>query len=209
MTYEVGECVSKNCRTPDANETDTDHCRESAHSCCIPTESEMKMLNCTGYEMQVIVVKECGCGSCIAAPVKLIGQAVSAENKMSLEYVDVLLNGEVVAYSDARIRFFVDLSKSVDKEVITLKDPFKRGYLDATKIIDMPDGLSGSISLTIRMIKAAPPVVIDPKQKSVLNAVTSKNEQSQADTKPAAQIAIPADAFVKKDGSKFSVFHPD
>lgn len=117
-----------------------------------------------------------------------------------LIYGDIWLNGEFVSRTNAFGNFTLSLSNSLDRAILTIKDTYKGEFLDAIKIIDITDTLSGRISISIPMLHAAPPVLIDPNVETVLTTDPNNND-SVGDM---VQISVPANSFYRKDGTKYS-----
>ena len=92
------------------------------------------------------------------------------------------------------------MKNSVDMAIITVKDTYFKEYLDAIKIIDITDNLSGRISTTIRMLKAAVPIVVDSSDDTIIQTLPEQN----ASANDIAEILIPADSFYTKEGDKYS-----
>ena len=198
-TYDVGFCLSsKGCRSNSANKTDT--CIDESKSCCVPSRLELKTLNCTGFKLEVVVVKECSCGGCDTELIIVNGKAVGAKSGLPLINGEIWLNGEFDSYTDMSGMFNVTVKNSVDRAIITVKDTYHKEYLDAIKIIDITDNLSGRISTTIRMLKAAVPVVVDSSVDTVIRTLPTEN----ASENDVAEILIPANSFFTKQGDKYS-----
>ena len=196
--YEVGDCRSKTCRQSHANETK--QCSDASKSCCVPSRFESKSINCSDYELQLIVVKACACGACNSPSVQISGKVVSAESGSTIKYAEIWVNGEFETYSSGTGRFYASLTDSFDKAVITVKDTYNNKYLDTTKVIRTANGVVGAVSITIQMLDKAETVFIDATLDSVLSMTTTKNNSSD----PVALLDIPGDSFYKSDGTKFT-----
>ena len=195
--YEVGDCMSKTCRQEDANETR--QCSDSSKSCCVPSRFETKSINCSDYELQLIIVKACACGTCNEPSIQISGKVLSAKSGSTIQYAEVWLNGEFETFTSGSGSFYASLTKSVDKAVVTVKDTYNK-YLETTKVIRIASGMGGAISVTIQMLEKSNPVIIDPTIDSVLTMETTKN----ASAGPVSLLDIPADSFYRSDGTKFS-----
>ena len=196
--YEVGDCSSKICRQEHANQTK--QCGDTSKSCCVPSRFETKSINCSDYELQLIVVKACACGAYNAPSVQISGKVVSAESGSTIKYAEIWLNGEFETYTSGSGNFYASLTDSVDKAVITVKDTYNHKYLDTTKVIRIANGVVGSISVTIQMLGKSEPVLIDATLDSVLSMKTTKNNSVE----PVALLDIPADSFYVSDGTLFT-----
>ena len=197
-TYDVGFCLSKRCRSNGANNTNS--CSDKLKSCCVPARLESRTLSCVDYNIEVLVIKECSCGACDAGSIIVNGKAVGAQSGSPVIYGEVWLNGEFVSYTDTSGIFTVTVKNSVDRAIINLKDTYYKEYLDAVRIIDITDSLSGSISIKVPMLKAAVPVVSDSNVETVIKTLTEQNTSAN----DVAEIRIPADSFYTKMGDKYS-----
>ena len=197
--YEVGECASKTCRQANAN--DSEQCRNSSKSCCIPSQFETKSINCTDYEAELIVVKACSCGSCDSLQyVYVSGKVVGAKSGSPVESAEVWLNGVLhTDYTDDTGSFYITVADSVGKAVFTIRDIYKNIYLDTTKVVEISNGVSGTISFTIQMLEMSDPVTIDSTTEAVLSLDRNQNDSSS----PVALIKVPANAFYRDDGSSY------
>ena len=197
--YEVGDCASKTCRQASANAIE--QCSDSSKSCCIPSRVETKSINCTGYELELIVVKACSCGSCdTAVSVQVSGKVVSAKAGSPVEYAEVWLNGEFEMYTSYTGSFYVTVTDSIDKAVFTVKDTYNNMYLDTTKVVEISAGVGGTISVTIQMLEMSTPVIIDSTVETVLSMNRVQNESSS----PIALLKVPANSFYRGDGSAYT-----
>ena len=198
-TYDAGYCLpTKGCRLSDANDTDT--CDDELTSCCVPSRIEFKTLNCADYDLEVIIVKACMCGVCDSGSIIIEGKAIGAKSNTPLIDGEVWLNGEFAYNTDYSGFFTVSVKKSVGRAVINVKDTYNKEYLDAIKIIDITENLSGRISTTIRMLKAPVPVVVD----SSIDAIIQTSPGQNASENDMAEVFIPANSFYTKEGDKYS-----
>ena len=197
--YEVGDCASKTCREVTAN--GSEQCRDSSKSCCVPSEFETKSINCTDYVIELIVVKACSCGSCeSSAFVKVSVKVVSARSGSPVAYAEIWLNGELLDYADDVGKLYTSVPDSIGRAVFTVKGTGTNAYLDSTKVVDIVNGMGGTISVTIRMIELSDPISIESTSESVLNLDRAQNDSSG----PAALIKVPANAFYSSDGSAYT-----
>ena len=197
--YEVGDCALKTCRQ--ANSNATEQCRDSLKSCCHPSQIETKTVNCTDYEIELIVVKACSCGSCdTTTSVQISGKVISAQSGSPVEYAEVWLNGELEDWASDTGSFYITVADSIGKAVFTIKDVYRNTYLDTTKVVEISNGVSGTISVTIQMLEMADPVTIDSTAEAVLSLDRSQNDSSS----PVALIKVPANAFYRNDGSAYT-----
>ena len=197
--YEVGDCASKTCRQ--ANSNATEQCRDSSKSCCYPSQIETKTVNCTDYEIELIVIKACSCGSCDSTTsVQVSGKVISANSGSPVEYAEIWLNGELEDWASDTGSFYITVADSIGKAVFTIKDVYRNTYLDTTKVVEISNGVSGTISITIQMIEMADPVTIDSTIEAVLSLDRTQNDSSS----PVALIKVPANAFYKNDGSAYT-----
>ena len=197
--YEVGDCASKTCRQVNAN--GSEQCRDSSKSCCIPSKFETKSINCTDYVVELIVIRACSCGSCESTQsVYISGKVVSAQFGSPVAYAEVWLNGELLDYADDSGSFYTTVPDSIGKAIFTVKDIYTNAYLDTTKIVEIANGIGGTISITIQMIELSDPITIDSTSEAVLNLHRARNDSSGS----AALIKVPANAFYKSDGSAYT-----
>ena len=197
--YEVGDCASKPCRS--ANTKMDEQCSDNSKSCCIPSQFESKFVNCTGYEVELVVIKACSCGSCdTTASVQVSGKVISARSGSPVQYAEVWLNGDLETSTSYTGNFYITVSDSIDKAVFTIKDTYSNTYIDTTKVVSISNGMGGTISVIIQMIALSDPVYIDSTTEAVLS-LGSPNDESSS---PVAQVKVPANSFYRSDGSMYT-----
>ena len=197
--YEVGDCVSKPCRQADT--TTAEQCRDSAQSCCTPSQFETKFVNCTGYEVELFVIKGCSCGSCdTTTSVHVSGKVISAKSGSPVQYAEVWLNGELETRTNYTGNFSILVADSIDKAVLNIKDTYNNTYLDTTKVVEIANGMGGTIFVTIQMLELSVPVTIDSTTEAVLTLGRTQNDSSNS----GVLLKVPAYSFYKSDGSAYT-----
>ena len=197
--YEVGDCASKSCRS--ANTKVDEQCSDNSKSCCIPSQFESKFVNCTGYVVELVVIKACSCGSCdTTTSVQVSGKVISARSGSPVQYAEVWLNGDLETSTSYTGSFYITVSDSIDKAVFTIKDTYSNTYIDTTKVVGISNGMGGTISVIIQMIALSDPVYIDSTTEAVLG-LGSPNDESSS---PVAQLKVPANSFYRSDGSMYT-----
>ena len=197
--YEVGDCASKPCRQ--ANKSAAEQCRDSSQSCCTPSQFETKLVNCTGYEVELIVIKACSCGSCdTTSSVQVSGKVISARSGSPVHHAEVWLNGELETHTNYTGSFYVTVTDSIGTAVFTIKDAYNNTYLDTTKVVEITNGMDGTISVIIQMLEPSDPVIIDSSTEAVLSVGRTQNESGN----PVVLLRVPANSFYRNDGSAYT-----
>ncbi|XP_060595014.1 cartilage intermediate layer protein 1-like [Ruditapes philippinarum] len=197
-TYEVGECIPKRCRGH--NTTDNGSCREDITTCCTTGEADLEKIQCSGYELEVVVVKSCSCGTCVSDSLTISGSAFGAEDGSPLRFGEVWLNGVFQTYTSTSGDFNFDVSKAAPRITLNLKDIYFKQFLPAVKVIEINDQMGGVLRVDIPMIKSSEPVQIDSSVDNTLVAGSSVNNESTS----IIQILIPANAFYYSNGTQYS-----
>ncbi|XP_053392461.1 cartilage intermediate layer protein 1-like isoform X2 [Mercenaria mercenaria] len=197
-TYEVGECISKSCR--ENSTTDFGTCREDVSSCCTIGEAVLETVQCSGYELELVVIKSCSCAACSSNSLTISGTALGVEDGSPLKYGEVWVNGIFTTYTSITGDFSFVVSKTSPKVIINLKDTYFRQFLPAIKSVEVNDEMSGVLRVDIGMIQAVEPVEIDSSTENTLVAGASSDNT----TTPIVQISIPANAFYYQDGTQYN-----
>lgn len=196
--YDVGECIPKKCRGNSSAESGT--CHEDISSCCTIGDAVLKKVQCSNYELEVIVVKSCSCGACTVNPLTISGTALGLEDQAPLKFGEVWVNGVLKAYTSSSGTFDFKASSTSSKITITLKDNYFKQFLQAIKVIEISDNIGGTLHVDIWLIRVADPVEIDSSVENTLVAGLSVDDAST----PIVQISIPANAFYRSDGSQYN-----
>ncbi|XP_060556147.1 cartilage intermediate layer protein 1-like [Ruditapes philippinarum] len=197
-TYEVGECIPKRCRGH--NTTDNGSCREDITTCCTTGEADLEKVQCSGYELEVVVVKSCSCGTCVSDSLTISGSAFGVKDGSPLRFGEVWLNGVFQTYTSTSGGFNIDVSKASPRITLNLKDVYFKQFLPAVKVIDINDQMGGVLRIDIPMIKSSEPVQIDSSVDNTLAAGSSENNESTS----IIQILVPANAFYYSNGTQYS-----
>ncbi|XP_053392462.1 cartilage intermediate layer protein 1-like [Mercenaria mercenaria] len=197
-TFEVGECISKGCREYTTAESGT--CHDETWSCCTVGEAVLETIQCSGYELDVIIVRACSCAPCTSNSLEISLTALGLEDGLPLKYGDVLVNGIFKGYTSGSGMFNFEVTRNSTKISIKLIDNFVKQYLPAVKIVEITDDLNGILHFDIWMIKAAQPVEIDSRVENTLIAGGTVDNA----TEPIIQISIPANAFYYINGTPYA-----
>lgn len=193
--YEVGECVPSACRLNSSNSRD--FCGDESYSCCVMSETDIRTLHCSNYDIQVVVVKACGCASCAKPSLKISGTALDFDN-VPVRYAEVWVNGVFETYTSRFGSFSFEASLLTDKITILIDDTFLQQYLPIVKVLQISPDMKGTLNVEMKLFRASEPLEIDSTEENTLVAGTT--EQGS----PIIQVDIPSNAFYNIDGTEYT-----
>lgn len=194
--YEVGQCIASSCRLNTSSTEDS--CADETYSCCTMSEADIRTVQCANYELQVVVVKACGCATCISPSLEILGTVVDFESNDPIKYAEVWVNGEYETFTSSSGSFRFDIQTSLDHLTILIDDSYNRLYIAGIKVISLTPDMTGTLNIEIKLFKKDDPVEIDSTVENTLVAGTSDSGSS------ILQIEIPSNAFYYADGTPYS-----
>ncbi|XP_066276185.1 cartilage intermediate layer protein 1-like isoform X2 [Branchiostoma lanceolatum] len=198
--YDIGACGGDDC-VGDLGEDDK-ACVDTMRFCCVPTSTETRTVQCSGYSLNVTVTTECGCGSCVKTSTKRIqGRAYglnrtdNASTEIPLKYGPVIKDGQVVDITSETGIFEFTIETTASKIALTFRDNFKK-LVTSTRVLSLTgsDTLDFDVVLKLR----PPPVTLMSSQNNVIDLGTVEGEE------PLAELDIPADSLFTADGEMFT-----
>ncbi|XP_060561874.1 cartilage intermediate layer protein 1-like [Ruditapes philippinarum] len=193
-TYNVGECISKGCRENTTSESNV--CHEDITSCCTIGDADLEKVQCSDYELDVIVIRSCSCGACASTSLTVFGTALGLEDGSPLRYGEVFVNGVYKTFTSNTGTFSFVATKDSPRITLNLRDVYLKQFLPAVKVIEINDKMNGNLRVKINMIRTVKPIEIESTTENTLIAGASAS-------KPIVQVSIPANAFYYQNGTKF------
>ncbi|WAR01845.1 CILP1-like protein [Mya arenaria] len=189
--YEVGDCVATKCRG--YNDLNSDlKCGKDAVSCCTVGEMKFETVQCSDYELQVLVVKSCVCGYCATSSLKITGTVLSFDDNEAIKYSEIYVNNNYETFTNSLGNFYLTLSEQTDRVTISVYDNFIQQYLPAVNGYYFTEDMHGSLSVTIQMVKKPHPIYLD---STTPNSLTGT---------PSVELALPANSFYYPNGTQFN-----
>ncbi|XP_052801541.1 cartilage intermediate layer protein 1-like [Mya arenaria] len=179
--YEVGDCVATKCRG--YNDLNSDlKCGKDAVSCCTVGEMKFETVQCSDYELQVLVVKSCVCGYCATSSLKITGTVLSFDDNEAIKYSEIYVNNNYETFTNSLGNFYLTLSEQTDRVTISVYDNFIQQYLPAVNGYYFTEDMHGSLSVTIQMVKKPHPIYLDSTTPNSLTVNCRGNTVSRIST---------------------------
>ncbi|XP_035685536.1 cartilage intermediate layer protein 2-like [Branchiostoma floridae] len=197
--YDIGTCGGDDCVGDLGGEDKM--CVDTKRFCCVPTSTETRTVQCSGYSLNVTVTTECGCGSCVKTFTKRIqGRAYGVNNtnnastEVPLTFGAVIKDGQVVDYTSDTGAFEFTTQTTASKISLTFRDYFKE-LVTSTRVLSFTD--SDTLNFDVVLKLRPPPVTLMSSETSVIDLGTVDGVD------PLAEVDIPANSFFTAEGKAY------
>ncbi|XP_035685325.1 uncharacterized protein LOC118421892 [Branchiostoma floridae] len=197
--YDIGTCGGDDCVGDLGGEDKM--CVDTKRFCCVPTSTETRTVQCSGYSLNVTVTTECGCGSCVKTFTKRIqGRAYGVNNtnnastEVPLTFGAVIKDGQVVDYTSDTGAFEFTTQTTASKISLTFRDYFKE-LVTSTRVLSLTD--SDTLNFDVVLKLRPPPVTLMSSETSVIDLGTVDGVD------PLAEVDIPANSFFTAEGKAY------
>ena len=126
---DIGRCPVGSCSTKETYKS----CPHDGYIC---PETETRKVECASGEYKYQYVKRCVCCEDNGIVVNLI--VLDAATKSALENIAISIKGRFVGLSDGNGSFKLNIKSQIRNVVVSAKDKNKN-YMDAVKIVDIPE----------------------------------------------------------------------
>ncbi|XP_052283449.1 uncharacterized protein LOC127880207 [Dreissena polymorpha] len=190
-TYDVGTCPTGTCRY---NIYRHKGCPDDGIICPV---GEYRKVDCGVFgTKEVKYITHCAC--CKDSGITVVGTVTDYDTSETLSAMSVSINTNGIVLTDEK-GFFKETIPATTQVVIHVTDP-SGVYIVAVKVIDLPATYRGTLNVEIRMIKAAPPVSIDPTKDNMLSISGDPTNLGQG----VAQLIINANSITDMAGNPYS-----
>ena len=194
--FDIGRCpIFQECGGEKQNQTE---CVDSEHYCCGEINHDQVQVQCSGYEIKLERVKECGCKSCSPRSATLTGTVVDHISSAIISHVGVYVNGKFETSTTSRGEFSVNLGRlsSHQRISVTFRDDTRNKYEDFVKVYTSTSDSDTFVDV-IFMRSFPDPVMYESSSEMTL--CIGRNE-----TEPLAEIVIPQDSTYLQNGQKYN-----
>ena len=168
------------------------------HHCCNAKDVEVLSITCNGFSYKTTRIQSCKCKPCVFKTV-VTGRAFGRKNGTDIPFSlgQVLVNGKVLATTNAAGFFNFEVPKGVKRVVATFHDNILKKFMDTTKIIQVKEG--GETFSTIVIPLRPLPIHFHTENGTEIHLGTGPSG-----IPPAGQLSIPTNAIVSPDGQPFN-----
>lgn len=181
---DVGTCPVGACRTKQYSQFS---CPDDGYI-CPKTETRTTDCGALGGVQKYEFVTQCGC--CKDRGVDVMGTVIDSVTKDPLEQIIIRFERKYAGYTGADGKFKAKVKSSERSLVIRTHDRYKK-YMDAVKVVQIPEGFRGPVEVELLMMKKAEPVDIQSDVETVLSLSTNPLDPNAGST----VITIAADSF--------------
>ena len=190
---DVGECEPVSCMKNDSSFNSS--CRDPSF-CCGPGETINVLVDCGSVmSFNVLKVTHCSCSSCVEKVTIIQGIVVGGLEEKPVRYGDIIYDGNIVSYTDAKGRFSFEIPGNVSRVAVTFTDSYQKEFEEGTKIFLVSTGSSEFHKITLKQIP--PPISFDARQQQDIPLRSDPKIESFAD------LELPEESFLTEDGSVF------
>ena len=189
---DVGTCPVGSCSTK--SHYKFFNCPDDGYIC---PETETRNVDCGQHgQRDYQYVTRCKC--CIDNGIIISGIVLDSASEEPLENIKVKITKLSKVYTGTNGSFSTTIDSNQRSIVIRAFNK-QRDYLDAVKIVEIPEGSRGPVNVTILMIKKSKPVHIDATVESTLSLSKDPTNTNIGN----ANIVINPNSFSSKDGKPY------
>ena len=194
-TVYVGECKPVPCLRNDTNITAS--CKDQSF-CCGPKAYAQVEIQCgSKTRFNVSQVLQCGCGEhCTVLDTYLRGKVVGP-GEVPMKYGDIIIGGELVAYTEHDGTFSVKVPKGKRRMTLTFVDSDGKKLDNITKSFGIQKGQPNFYKIVLQKRKS--PISFNASEPIEIPLGESSENRSSF-----AELEIPANSLLSEDGTLFT-----
>ncbi|XP_002738542.1 cartilage intermediate layer protein 1-like [Saccoglossus kowalevskii] len=185
--YDIGICS----RSPCSGDLVAQECTDSKRYCCVESNSEKRQLQCSSFNISIIVTTECNCGECYNPIRSVRGRVIAADTREPIKYGKIYLGSEFLRQTSRSGEFEFEVPAGRKRLTITIRDIYDE-YADATKVFTISQ--ESQIYRVILLQRLAPTVSFNSSESFTV-PLTAEN---------AVEIDIPAMSLRTVNGSVYT-----
>ncbi|XP_045166675.2 cartilage intermediate layer protein 2-like [Mercenaria mercenaria] len=190
---DVGTCPVGSCST--RPHLQIFNCPDDGYIC---PETEIRTADCGTYGVREYKhVTQCKC--CTDNGINITGTVVDSTTEKPLSYMKIKISNGPRTDTDLEGVFNTTIRSTLQSVVIRVIDRRKE-YIEAVKIVDIPEGFRGPVNVKLVMIKKSTPVQIDATVEETLSLSDDPTNQSAGN----AFIVIDPNSFTDRNGNQYN-----
>lgn len=169
-------------------------CPDNGYIC---PETENRTADCgSAGQREYQFVTRCKC--CKDVGITVTGTVVDAVTKQPLTNIKIKVARRIKSYTDADGVFNATIDSDMKSLILRAMDQ-RMMYMDAVKVVDIPDGFRGPVNATLFMFQKAAPITVDSTVQSILSLSNDPKDPSIGN----ANIVIEPNSFTDENGNQY------
>ncbi|XP_023673125.2 cartilage intermediate layer protein 1 [Paramormyrops kingsleyae] len=191
--YDVGKCPEATCVGKRDNGI---RCKDSVLYCCGIAMMEERQISCQGYQLPIMVAKECGCRKCVDTKAIVRGRAMAADNGEPLRFGHIFMNGVRVSRTGYKGTFSIPVPPDTQRLVLTFVDHMQK-LVNTTKVLPF-NQKGGAVYHEVKLLRKKEPVTLSASEASTLRLGEVEDQD------PIAYLQIPPNSFYRENGEVYT-----
>ncbi|XP_006871756.1 PREDICTED: cartilage intermediate layer protein 2 [Chrysochloris asiatica] len=189
---DVGRCPDVPCPGPVGS---SPRCGDTSIRCCSVRRLQSQVVRCSGYDLPVKVVAECGCQKCLPPQGLIRGRVVAADTGEPLRFARILLGRDAIGFTSYQGDFTIEAPPSPERLVLTFLD-LSGEFVDAVRVLPFdPQGIG--VYHEVKAMRKRDPVILDATQSNRIPL------GELGDEAPMGELVLPPGAFRFADGRPY------
>lgn len=156
---------------------------------------ESRKIRCSGYNLPVKIVAECGCQKCLPRRGLIRGRVVAADSGEPLRFARILLGREPIGFTSYQGDFTLEVAPSTQRLVITFVDTSGQ-FVDTVRVLPF-DPRGAGVYHEVKAMRKKAPVILDASQSNTIPLGELEDEA------PLGELVIPPGAIRRADGEPY------
>ncbi|OCU00832.1 cartilage intermediate layer protein 2 [Xenopus laevis] len=193
LYHNVGKCPNAQCVGSVSSEI---LCKDKVDYCCGVKQMMLQEVQCPGYILPIMVVKECGCVKCIQPKVLVRGRVTAYDTGEPLRFGQIFVSGENMGFTGYKGEFTLEVPAGTKRLVVTFIDREDK-FVETIKVFPF-DPKGSTVYQDVKIMRKSQPKNLDPGIINIIPLGTVEAED------PMAEIVIPPYSFTRTSGEVYN-----